>query len=145
MLKRSAGTALIAFAALMPAWAPPAAAQSLEPGEWEFNSSTTARLLPKPQENTFKRCITKEDADNPERWLGRQSAKNDCSFTPGEKAGDTINWRMSCPKTGMEGTGTAKVGSGTLESDMKMHGEIQGRKFELTTRLTGRRLGPCAS
>ena len=140
MPKRSFAVAVIA------AFAPLAvAAQTLQPGEWEFNTSTTAALLPKPQTNTFKRCITKEEGDNPEAWLGRQTAKNDCKFTPGEKTADTVKWQISCPKTGMEGSGTAKIGPGTLESDMKMTGEIQGRKFDLTTKMNGRRLGPCSS
>ena len=121
----------------------PAFGQSLEPGEWEFTSSSSSPLLPKPQTATVRQCVKKEDADNPERWMGQQAKKNDCTFTPGKKTADSISWEMHCPKSNMRGSGTAKVGSGTVESDMRMTGEVQGRKFEIATRMTGKRLGPC--
>ena len=41
-------------------------AQSLEPGEWEFNAVTTvtsAPVRPGEQTNVFRRCIRQEDAD----------------------------------------------------------------------------------
>ncbi len=124
----------------------PAIGQTLEPGEWEFNAVTRSPLLPSAQTRVFKRCVTQEDAQNPERWMARQNEKGDCKLTPGEKTADSMRWEMSCPKTNMRGTGIARVtGPGTLESEMKMTSEFQGRRIELNTRTTGRRLGPCKS
>ena len=124
--------------------APAAVAQNLEPGEWEFTATTTSPMLPKPQTATVKQCVKKEDADNPERWMGRQGDKGDCKVTH-EKKGDTVTWQTHCPKSNLRGSGTARLGRGALESEMQMSGDMQGRKFEMRTRMTGRRLGPCKS
>jgi hypothetical protein len=43
----------------------------------------------------------------------------------------------------MRGSGTARMGRDTMESEMQMSGDAQGRKFEMRTRMSGRRLGPC--
>lgn len=130
---------------LLAAFCAPLAAQSLEPGEWEIDSTVTSKVLPKPQAITLKRCIRQEDADNPERILARQGQKNDCTVTVNEKSATGMKWQMACPKSGMSGTGTARLTGSTLDSEMKMRGELQGRQFEMLTKMTGRRVGPCPS
>lgn len=139
MLKKLATFALLGFSAAT------ASGQGLEPGEWQFDSTTAAALLPKPQSATFTRCVRKEDAENPERWLGRQSEKNGCDFTVGEKTANSMKWQVSCPKTNMRGSGSARIGQGTMEGEMRMTGNVRGRSFETNTHLTGRRIGPCKS
>ena len=119
--------------------------QAIEPGEWEFNAITTSPLFPKGQSAVFKRCIKKEDADNPEAWMAKQNEKSDCKLTPGERTADSMRWTMFCAKTNMTGTGIARrTGPGQVESDMQMTTEFQGYRVQLNTRTTGRRLGPCA-
>jgi hypothetical protein len=127
--------------------APPALlAQGLEPGEWEFSSTTTSPMLPKPHSSTLRHCVKKEDAEKPERWMGQKSPQSsDCKFSYGQKSGRTMSWQVSCPKSNMRGSGNARVGRGSMESDMSMSGEMRGRRFEMRTRMTGRRLGPCKS
>ena len=126
--------------------ASPAFGQGLEPGEWEFNAVTRSPLLPSAQTMVFKRCVTHEDAQSPERWMARQSEKGDCKLTPGERTGDSMRWEMACPKTNTRGTGIARVtGPGTVESEMQTTSEFQGRRIEMSTRATGRRVGPCKS
>ena len=120
-------------------------AQALEPGEWEFNSTTSSPVFPKPQTLSVKQCVKKEDADNPERWMGRQDGKSDCKVTHGRKGPDTVTWEMVCAKSNMRGSGSARIGRGTLESNMQISGEARGQKFEMRTQMTGRRLGPCKS
>lgn len=66
-------------------------------------------------------------------------------MTPGKKSSDTYTWEMSCPKSGMQGKGTARYGRGTLESEMQMSGDLQGRKFDMTTKTSRKRLGSCKS
>ncbi|MGH8740551.1 MAG: DUF3617 domain-containing protein [Burkholderiales bacterium] len=134
--------ALTAIAVLL---AGAASGQGLEPGEWEFTSTTSSPALPKPHSATVKQCVKQEDAANPERWLGQQKQKTDCKFTHGKKGADTVTWEMSCPKSNMRGYGSARTGRGTMESEMHMSGEMQGRKFEMQTKMSGRRLGPCKS
>ena len=123
----------------------PALGAGLDPGEWEFTSVSTSRLFPKPQTATFKRCIKKEDAEDPDRWMGKPGEQSDCKLTPGKKTADTYSWQMECPKANMRGTGSARMSRTTMEGETHMTGEVQGQKFELRTNMTGRRLGPCKS
>jgi hypothetical protein len=118
--------------------------QGLEPGEWEFNAVTSSPLFPGGQAMVFKRCITKEQADNPEGWMVRQNETADCKLTPGEKTETSMKWDVSCPKANMRGNGIARVtGPGTVESELRMTSEFQGYRVQMNTRTTGRRLGPC--
>lgn len=137
MLKRFIPVLLLAVSC-------PAVAQSLEPGEWEFNAVTSSPLFPGGQSMVFKRCIKKEDAENPERWMARHNQTAECKLTPGEKTADSMKWEMSCPRTNMHGSGIARItGPGTLESELRMTSEFQGHRIQMNTRTTGRRLGPC--
>ncbi len=126
--------------------AAPAFAQTIEPGEWEFNAVTSSPLFPGGQSTVFKHCVTPEDAAHPERWMAKQNEKGKCQLTPGEKTPTSMRWEMSCPRTNMRGNGIARItGPGTVESDVRMTGEFQGHRIQMNTRATGRRLGPCKS
>ena len=129
--------ALLLFAA-----AAPVLGQSLEPGEWEFTSTQSLPSMPNARSMTFTQCIKKEDAQNPEK-LAAQAEKSGCKVTETKKSGDSVSWEMECPKMNMRGVGTARIGRGTMESQMTMSGEMKGQKYEMTTRTTARRLGPC--
>ena len=120
--------------------------QTLEPGEWEFNAVTTSPLFPGGQSMVFKRCITKEDAANPERWMARQNKTGECQLTPGEKTRSSMKWEMFCPKTNTRGSGIARLtGPGTVESELHTTSELQGYRVQTDTKTSGRRLGPCKS
>ena len=121
----------------------PGMTTELEPGEWEFVSTSTSRLFPGPQTASFKRCIKQEEAANPDRWMAQPAQTGDCKVTPAAKTADTYTWVMECPKANMRGTGSARMSRATMEGETHMTGEVQGRKFELRTKVTGRRLGPC--
>jgi hypothetical protein len=119
-----------------------AAAQPMQPGEWEFTSTTTSPAMPSPHTMTFRNCVKKEDADDPTRWMGKQNQKSECKVTPGRKTKDSYTWEMTCPDSKLSGTVRFRGGT-ALESDMHMTGEQRGRKFEVRTKMTGKRLGPC--
>jgi len=129
---------LLLFLSMTPAMA---SAAEIEPGEWEFTSVSTSRLFPGPQNATFRRCIKKEEAANPDRWMS--DAGQDCKLTPGAKTENSYSWTMECPKANMRGTGSARMARATMEGETIMNGEVQGQKFELRTKVTGKRLGPC--
>ena len=129
---------LLLFLSMAPATA---IAAEIEPGEWEFNSISTSALFSAPQNATFRRCIKKEEAANPDRWMS--DAGQDCKLTPGAKTENSYSWKMVCPKANMSGTGTARMTRATMEGETVMNGEVQGQKFELRTKVTGKRLGPC--
>ena len=50
----------------------PAAAQTMEPGQWQFTSTITSSLLPQPQVSTSTQCVSKEDASDPTRFTGKE-------------------------------------------------------------------------
>ena len=124
------------------AFAVPAAAQTMEPGEWQFTSTMTSPMLPKPQSSSVTRCVSKADAEDPTRFSAADQLP-DCQVKPGNRTAGSYSWTMSCPKQGMQGAGQAKFGGATLESEMRMTMDAQGQKMEMFTKTSGRRLGPC--
>ncbi len=121
----------------------PALAAGIEPGEWEFTSTSVSALFPAPQTATFRRCIRPEEAANPDRWMSDPGKQSDCKLTPRSKTANTYSWQMECPSAKMRGTGTARMTASTMDGETVMNGELQGQKFELRTKVTGKRVGPC--
>jgi len=129
-----------ALFALLLAAATPALAQGMEPGEWEFQIVVTAPGMPKPQPMAYRHCVTREQANDPLRWGGNPSQPTDCQITTLKKGPDAVSWQMACPSTGMQGTGSARFGRGSMQSETQVGG---GSSVDLRTKTTGRRLGPC--
>jgi len=119
--------------------------QGMQPGEWELTTTVSSPMMPKPQTMTVKHCIKAEDLADPSRWMGGTPPGSDCKLTPGERDARGATWQMACPSQGLEGKGRARFNAGMLDSEMQMSGMQDGKKFELSTRTRGRRLGPCRS
>lgn len=132
-----------ALAGLLLAALPPfASAQAMEPGEWQFNSTVSSPMLPGPQTSTFTQCVTPAEAADPTRFTARDQSAG-CVVTPGARTPASYSWAVSCPQQGMSGSGTARFAPGAIESEMQVHAEMQGQKLVMSTRVSGRRLGPC--
>jgi hypothetical protein len=135
-MKRLALVALLAVAL-------PAGAQNMDPGEWELSSTMTSPALPKPQSATVTHCLSKEDAENPSRFVSGPSTHN-CTLKPGARAPDSFEWAISCPDQHMTGTGKLRYSRRSLDADLRMVVETQpGQKIDMQTRVSGRLLGPC--
>jgi hypothetical protein len=119
----------------------PALAQKVEPGEWQIVSTVSSPLFPKPETKTERHCVKKEEVDDPKNWMGQMAP--DCKVTPGKQTADSYSWQVSCPKTGMRGRGTLRWTRTTMEIDMETAGTVQGRKFEMRSKVAGKRVGPC--
>ena len=132
----------IACLAALAAFALPAAAQTMEPGEWEFTSTMTSPMLPKPQSATITECVSREDARDPTRFTGRDQTQG-CKVTPGNRTSDSYSWTISCPAQGMSGEGRIRFGRGTIDGELRMVVDAQGQKMEMTSRTSGRLTGPC--
>ena len=50
---------------------------------------------------------------------------------------------MQCPHGNIRATGSARLLRSTMDGETSMTGEMQGQKFEIRTKVTGKRLGPC--
>jgi hypothetical protein len=138
-------TTMLTLALALALAAAPAFAQSLEPGEWQFDTTMTMAGMAKPQTSSVQRCLKKDEAADAERWTGRQLSHSDCKLTMADKTAASARWTLECPKSGMRGTGSATIGHGTMASDQKMTGEMRGQPFEMNIKTTGKRLGPCKS
>ena len=130
---------LAACLLVLPAAAP---AQQMEPGEWQFVSTVTSPMIPQAKTASFTQCVTLDQARDPERWMGQQF-QGDCTATPGKKAPGSYRYQVSCPQSRMSGTVAVRYSAETIETDMQMSGEMQGRKFEMRNQMSGRRVGPC--
>jgi uncharacterized protein DUF3617 len=118
-----------------------AQAQQMEAGEWEFTNTMSSPMLPQPQTMTMKRCLTSKEVSDPAGWQPRP--ESDCKVTPKGKSGDSVSWDISCPKAGMNGSGTARLSGASVESETKMTMSGQGQSVQMTTKTKGRRVGPC--
>jgi hypothetical protein len=132
----------VAFA--LAAVAGPAAAQSLEPGEWQFDTLMTIAGT-KPQTSSVQRCVTPEEAADAERWAGRQLARSACRIKMKKKTRTTASWTLDCPESGLRGTGSALIGHGSMSTEQHMSGKMGGRPVDMNVKTIGKRLGPCKS
>jgi len=119
----------------------PALAQKVEPGEWQITSTVTGAMFPKPQIRTEAHCMTKGDVDDPKRWLGQMGA--DCTVTPTKQGADHYSWTVACPKSAMRGSGNMRWTRTTMDIDMDLASEKQGKKVEMRSKVSARRVGPC--
>ena len=119
-----------------------ALAQTMAPGEWEFTTTATSAALPAPQIATQTQCVTKEDAADPTRFTGT-GATEGCKVTPGARSASAYSWTVSCPAQGISGAGTVRFAGNSIDSESRVTADMQGQKFEMTSRTTGRLLGPC--
>ena len=101
----------IALLVLLAAIGLPAAAQTMEPGEWQFTSTLSSSVMPQPQTSVSTQCVSKEDAQDPTRFSGADQAK-DCKVTPGARSSDSYSWTVSCPEQGLTGDGKVRFARG---------------------------------
>jgi len=113
-----------------------AAAQSLEPGEWEFVSEIAMPGLPRPQPSGYRDCLSREQAKDPLHWGRGAHLPSDCRVATMKLGPDTASWELECPSSGLKGGGKARLFGKTMESELQLAGGVR-------TRTRGRRLGPC--
>ena len=140
MTTRTVLVALLAAASL------PAAAQGIQPGEWQFTTTMTSPMMQQPQTGTTSKCVSKAEADEPQSLMGGDNAAG-CAITRGPSAPGSYSWTIACEKQGVSGTGKAWYGPNQIESEIRMTIALQegGQKIEMTSRTQGRYLGPCAA
>jgi len=134
------------FFAVLAAASLPAAAQTMQPGQWEFTTTMTSPMMPQPQVGTASKCVSKEEANDPASFMGGDNAAG-CNITRGESAPGSYSWTIACEKQGVTGTGKAWYGPDKIESDIRMTVALQGggQKIEMTNRTVGRYVGPCTA
>ena len=117
-----------------------AAAQQVEPGEWDFVTDVGMPGLPRPQQSGLRTCLTREGARDPLRWSAHRLPA-DCRVATLKLGPDTVSWELECPGSGMRGKGNARLGKGSMQAETQLGG---GASVDMRTKTQGRRLGPCA-
>jgi hypothetical protein len=140
MTARSLLFAVLAAASLS------AAAQNIQPGEWEFTTTMTSPMMTQPQVGTVSKCVSKAEADDPGSFMGGNQAAG-CIVTRGPAPLGSLSWSVTCEKQGVSGIGKATYGPDKIESEIRMTVALQegGKKIEMINRTIGRYLGPCAA
>jgi hypothetical protein len=119
----------------------PAFAQKVDPGEWEITSTVSGAMFPKPETRTETHCMKKGEVDGPNRWLGQIGA--DCTVTPTKQGADHYSWTVACPKSAVRGSGNMRWTRTTMDIDMDLASEKEGKKVQMRSKVSGRRIGPC--
>jgi len=139
---RSARFLLLILSALLlitasQAWAGP----DFNEGEWSFTSQTEmpgmAMSVP-PM--TFRQCMTGDDA------VPQQEGNNpECKMIEQRTSGNTLHWKVRCDseygRTDIKGSVTYSGDS--MTGTTYMTSNQGGHAMTMTTRMQGKRTGPC--
>jgi hypothetical protein len=115
----------------------------VEPGNWEFsvesplqgNSSGPA---------TRQRCISAEEAGDPQKVLAEARGKNDCQLSNLRDSGTEYSFDLECKaRIPLKGSGAVRYTPRTLDGEIDLVGEAQGLRLKTRSFVSGRRLGPC--
>ena len=130
---------LAAVAALTIAAVPTFAATPQKPGNWQITMEMEGMPVQVPPQ-TFTHCVTKEDVENPERAVPKGRDNANCKISDFKTEGNKVSWSVKCEgKQPVSGNGEITFSEESYSgwSKMKM-GEM-----EITTKMTGKRLGDC--
>jgi hypothetical protein len=135
---------VLALAILLAARSACPAAPLIEPGEWEFTSTSESPSLPEPVVQTVRRCIEEAEFD-PLRLVVQNHG---CKITHLRIAGQVLRWQMECPNGfGLDpfhGEGELTSHGDRLEGNVTMQARLGEATVEVDTRWQGRLVGDCA-
>jgi len=131
----------LAAAALTLMALPTFAATPQKPGNWQITMEMEGANLPmKMPPMTFTHCVTKEDTENPERAVPKGNQNANCKVSDFKVDGNKVSWSVKCEgKQPVTGTGEITFNGDSYTGWSKM----QMRDQEITTKMTGKRLGDC--
>jgi len=129
---------LIAAAAML-ALPLTATAAPMKAGKWSTTMQMDMPGMPmKMPPITVSRCVTKEEAENPQPPKDQQK-NSDCKISDYKRDGNTISWTMSCEKQGVTGKGQITYSAESYDGSMQMK---MGER-EMSTKYSGKYLGEC--
>jgi hypothetical protein len=112
-------------------------------GQWEVKTEMDMPGMPmKMPAMTTTQCVTKEDADNPQKAAprGRGGDQDKCTVSDYKVDGGRVTWAMKCEgKEPMTGAGDLLYTTDAYTGTMKMDrgGQV------MTMKYSGKRLGDC--
>lgn len=115
-----------------------AAGPGMTPGLWEITSQVEMPGMPMvPPPMTHTQCMTEDDAV-PEPG---QEEEGDCEILEQSVSGNTVTWKTRCQTDQGEVVSTGKI---TYDGD-SFKGEVLTTMpgMKMTSKMSGRRVGPC--
>ena len=115
----------------------------VEPGNWEFSVESPL------QGNsggpvTRQRCISPEEAGDPQKVLAEARGKNDCQLSNLKDSGTEYSFDVECKaRIPLKGSGAVRYTPRSLDGEIDLVGEAQGLRLKTRSFVSGRRLGPC--
>jgi hypothetical protein len=137
MLKKLCSATVILFVVVSIAFA--GSVPNMQEGKWEI---TTKMEMPGMPMNmppmTYTQCLTKKDLVPKRSQPGQE-----CTITQNKVTGSTVTWTMQCSGQGgdMKGTGNITYSGNSFNGTIKM--TMPQQNMQMTSHVTGRRLGSC--
>ena len=120
-----------------------AAHAAVEPGNWEFSLESPLRGDGRTPE-VRQRCISPEEAGDPQKVLAEVRQKNDCQFSNLRDSGSEYRFDLACnTKVPVTGTGALRYTPTTIDGEIDLVGETRGLRLKTRSFVSGRWLGPC--
>ncbi|HEX7706009.1 MAG TPA: DUF3617 family protein [Thermoanaerobaculia bacterium] len=130
---------LVAVAALAVVLPMTAAEHPQKPGKWQVKMEMEMPGMPvKVPPMTIDICLTEEDLKDPEKSLPKDP-KSDCKVNDYKIDGNTVSWKMECPKEKVKGEGKITFTDTTYNGTMSMQMGEQAMK----TKYSGKWMGAC--
>lgn len=110
-------------------------------GKWETTMRMEMPGLPikLPAVKTVT-CVTKEDAENPEKSVPSASREGSCKVSDYQIDGQTVTWKFKCEgKNPSTGEGTLTYTENAYDGELIVDTDGQ----EMTMKMSGKRLGDC--
>ncbi len=135
-----------ATALLLLAFAAPAAASDIQPGEWEITVETSN---PVAQQQTLRQCLTEADARDPSRILMGSGAASGlgCGLADKRDNGSHMDFLVRCTGTlPISGQGWVDYGATSMQGEIQLQMPGQGTSpgMGISSRMSARRIGACS-
>ena len=121
-----------------------AAHAKVEPGNWEFSVESPLQQGKDGGPVVKQRCISAEEAGDPQKVLAEARGKNDCQMSNLKDSGTEYSFDVECKaRIPLKGSGAVRYTPRTLDGEIDLVGETQGLRLKTRSFVSGRRLGPC--
>lgn len=121
---------------------PAFAADHITPGKWKVTTEMQmVGMDMKMPANTMERCITKEEAENPEKSIAKGPRDaSDCKIVDMKNDGGHVTWKMTCEKEQVKAEGDIKYEENSYKGTLHM--VAQGH--EMNMKMSAERVGDCS-
>ena len=116
---------------------------AVEPGNWEFSLESPLQNNNAPE--VRQRCLSPEEAQDPQKVLAEVRSKNNCQLSNVQDSGSEYRFNVACDaKVPVTGSGAVRYTPTTIDGSVDLVGETRGLRLKTRSFVSGRRLGPCS-